>query len=338
VAAGSRPGTLEWLADQRPEEAVLLTPDGAVTRSVWEARAEALAEHLACERDVLPGDLLSTSGRIGPDFFVVSWAAAKLGAGLAGLPPGPGAGVPGATHVEALPEVTGGALPEGVGEASRRLSGAGAPPDSVTFSRLGRAVRRSFTPGAVAAIGVSVADLVARVRAVPGTTLVLAGPVSDTLLTFMANVVLVGGGRVVTAPDPAAALAPAAGHSADIAALPPAGLDELAELPGAVRDGLDLTSLRVLVTGGAALSAAARKAADDLFGSETIVDVFATADTGAVAVRGPGDEHHVLLDGVRARTTPGGLLEVRSPLAAAAGWVATGDRAALVGATGLELL
>lgn len=330
MAPSPRPGTLEWLADQRPDEAVLLTPDGAITRNAWEARANALAEHLARECDVTAGGLLSTSGRIGPEWFTASWAAAKLGAGLAGLPPGPGRGLAGATHVEALPET-----PD---EAPRRLSGAAAPPDTVTFSRLGRAVHRSFTPASVAAIGATLADLVARVGAAPGTTLVVSGPVSDQILTFMAGVVLVGGGRVVSAPQPAAALALAARHEADAAALAPAELQELAEVPAGVHDGLDLTSLRILVTGGAPLSAAARRAADDLFGAETVADVYATADTGVVAVRGPGDAHHVLLDGVRARTTAGGLLDVRSPLAAAAGWVPTGDHAALMGDTQLMLL
>lgn len=329
MASSPRPGTLEWLADARPDEVVLITADGGLTRSAWEERADALAEHLTSEREVGPGELVTAAGAIGPDWFTVSWATAKLGAGLAGLPPGPVVSLPGATHLEAIPD--------GLAGAPRRLSATGALPDSVTFSRLGRPVRRSFSPGSVAAIGETLADLVARVGVVPGATLVVAGRVSDAVLTFQANIVLVGGGSVVSAPEPAAALGLAAAHEAESVALAPAGLKALAALSESEREALDLTTIRALVTGGAPLSPAARAVADDLFGADTIVDVYATADTGVVAVRGPGDAHHVLLGGVAARITRG-VLEIRSPLAAAAGWVATGDRAALVGDAGLELL
>lgn len=326
---GPRPGTLEWLTDQRPDEAVLLTPDGAVTRAEWEARAGALAEHLAHDRGVGPRDLITAGGRIGPPWFTVSWAAAKLGAGLAGLPPGPGAAPRGTTHVDGSAGVPAG--------ASRRLSGAAALPDAVTFSRSGRPVRRSFTPESAAAIAATLADLVARLRAAPGTTLVLSGPVSDPILTFLANVVLVGGGRVLSAPEPAAALAAAARHDADLAALAVSELDALTRLGDEALEALDVTTIEAVVTGGAPIGTAARAVLDDLFGAEAVIDVYATADTGVVAVRGRGDDRHALLEGVGARTTPGGLLEVRSPLAAAPGWVATGDRAALVGGAELEL-
>ncbi len=406
-----RPGTLEWLTDQAPDHVVLHTPDGALTRAGWELRAEALAAWLEEERGVVAGALLSASGRIGADWLTLSWAVAKLGAGLAGLPPGPVVPLDGALHVSrddlaaanrpalhgaALasagqderagdgpanrPALHGAALTsagqderagdgpanrpaehreteEGAGRngragladgarhvdapdlgadtgsaGSRRLSG-GALPDSVTFSRLGRPVRRRFSAGGVGAIGVALADLVARIGAAPGTTLVASGPVCDPVVTFVANVVVVGGGTVVTADDPAGALALAAEHDAGLAAFAPADLDALARLPEAAREALDLTGLVAVVVGAAAFD---RAAAEDLFGAVT--DVHATADTGVVAVRGPGDPHHVLLDGVSARVTRQGLLEVRSPLAAGPGWVATGDRAALVGDTGLQLL
>lgn len=326
---GPRPGTLEWLTDQRPDEVVLRTPDAEVTRAAWEARAGALAEHLAEERAVAPGDLLTAAGRIGAEWFVLAWAAAKLGAGLAGLPPGPVVALEDTLHVEGEP------LPA---DAPRRLSGTAPPPDSVTFSRLGRPVRRSFTPGSVVAVGEGLADLVARLRAAPGTTLVVSGAVSDPVATFVANVVLVGGGRVLSAPGPADALALAAEHGAELAALPPAELDVLSGLDAAAREALDLTGIEALVTGAARMGSAARGAVADLFGADALVDVYATADTGVVAVRPPGGEHHVLLDGVAARITKAGLLEVRSPLAAAPGWVPTGDRAALTGDAELQLL
>lgn len=332
MAPSPRPGTLEWLADQRSEEAVLLTPDGGLTRAEWEAQADALAERLAAQVGVGPGDLLSASGRIGPEWFVACWAAAKLGAGLAGLPDGPGVGLPGAAHLTAdRIRQSAKATDRATLAASRRLSGSATLPDSVTFSRSGRPVRRSFTPESVGTIGATLADLVARMQAVPGTTLVLAGPVADALLTFLANVVLVGGGRVVTAPEPAAALALAAEHDAGTAALTSADLATLAGLPEAERERLDLTAIHSLVTGGAPFDAAARAVADDLFGAEAVIDAYATADTGVIAVRGPGEEHHALLDGVELRTTAGGLLEVRSPLAAAPGWIATGDRGVVLG-------
>lgn len=331
MTSSPRPGTLEWLADQQPDAPVLTTPDGTLTRAEWEAGANALAEHLAGEHGVEPGTLLTAAGRAGPEWFTLGWAAAKLGAGVAGLPPGPVLALEDAFHVG--PEQ----LPGDGADAPRRLSGTAALPDSITFSRLGRPVRRSFTGEGVPAIGEALADLVARMRAAPGTTLVASGAVSDPVVTFVANVVLVGGGRVLTAPTPAAALALAGEHEAELAALSPADLDDLTRLPAGALDDLDLTTIEALITGAAPLGKKAASLVDDLFGAETVVDVYATADTGIVAVRAAGAPRHTLLDGVAARTTKQGLLEVRSPLAAQPGWVPTGDRAALFD-TSLELL
>ncbi len=322
MAPGARPGTLEWHADQRPGEAVLLTPGSTLRRADWEAEAEALAQHLATERGVGPGDLLSAAGRVDPAWLTLAWAAAKLGAGLAGLPPGPVVALDGAIHVGPADHAAAADRPPSQG-APRRLSGTHPPPDSVTFSRLGRPVRRRFPPAGVPAIGATLADLVARLRAAPGTTLAAAGPVSDPLVGFLAGVVLVGGGRVLTAATAPALLSRAAGCDADLAALAPGELDGLAVLAPQEREALDLTSLAALVIGGAPFAA---DVAEDLFGD--VLDVYATAETGTVAVRAPGYERHELLDGVQARTRAG-QLEIRSPLAAAAGWIATGDRAAL---------
>lgn len=283
-----------------------------------------LADELAA-LGVGPGSLVTAAGAIGWRWFAASWAAAKLGAGLAGLPPGPGAGVPGAQHIPQDDEPHGGrAVP-----APRRLSGTHALPDSVIFSGSGRAVRRSFTPEQVGCIGPVLADLVARTRAAPGTTLAAVGSVADSVITFHANVVLVGGGRVVTAPTAAEALALAAGHGANAATLAPADLAGLSDLAPAAHDALDVMAIQTLVTGGAAFPPRAHAVAENLFGPEAVVDVYSTADTGAVAVRAGDDDHHVLLTGVEARLGAGRRLEICSPLAAARGWVATGDRATL---------
>ncbi len=339
MTSSPRPGTLEWLADQQPDAPLLSTPHEAITRAALEARAGTLAEHLATEHGVEAGTLLTAAGRLGPEWFALGWAAAKLGAGVAGLPPGPVLALGDAVHVgpEQLPEANGPSFDAAPGrnDPERRLSGTHAPPDSITFSRLGRPVRRSFTPASVPGIGEALADLVARVRAAPGTTLVAAGAVSDPVVTFVANVVLVGGGHVLTAPTPQEALALAAEHGAELAVLSPADLDELSRHP--VDEALDLTTVEALVTGAARLGKAAAALADDLFGAEAVIDVYATADTGVVGVRAAGSTRFALLDGVSARTTKQGLLEVRSPLAAAPGWVATGDRAAVVGSA-IELL
>ncbi|MBA2349792.1 MAG: hypothetical protein H0V81_16045, partial [Solirubrobacterales bacterium] len=208
MSSAPRPGTLEWYADQRPDEHVLLTPEGSLSRREWEQRTDALAERLVRDHAVWPGALLSGSGTLSPDWLTLSWAAAKLGAGLIGLPPGPGTGHPDAVHVA---PVSGGPPPDAV---PRRFSGHHGPPDAVTYSRRGRPVRRSFTPASVAAIAPTLADLIDRLRAAPGTTLALSGPVSDPLLSFLAGVVLVGGGRLAAAQAPAAALALAAEHGA----------------------------------------------------------------------------------------------------------------------------
>ncbi len=272
---------------------------------------------------VWPGALLAASGPIELDWFVLSWAAAKLGAGLVGIPTGPAANLPDVLHVPAEADR------EAPVAVPRRLSGHHGPPASVTFSRRGRPVHRTFTPASVAAIAPTLADLIARLRAAPGSTLALSGPASDPLLTLLAGVVLVGGGRVACAPEPAGALALAARYGAEIVALTPAGAARLAALDEDGREQLDLTSVETLVVGGGSLDAEATTVVDDLFGLDCLVDVYATADVGVAATRRGDEREHELLDGVEARTGAAGALELRSPLAASAAWTRTGDAARL---------
>lgn len=211
----------------------------------------------------------------------------------------------------------------------RRLSGHHGPPDAITFSHQGRPVRRTFPPEQLVAIAPTMADLIDRLRAAPGITLAVSGPVSDPLLTFLVGVVLVGGGRVACADAPAGALTLAAEHGAELVALSPAGLRELTALSTDEREQLDLTTVEAVVVGGAPLDAAATALVDDLFGLECLLDVYLTADTGIAAVRQGTEREHALLDGVEARTTPVGALELRSPLAASSEWTRTGDAARL---------
>lgn len=322
-----RAGTLEWLADARPDEAVLLADGDGLTRARWEHEANGLAEVLHA-RGVRAGDIVTHRADLGPRSFVLTWACAKLGAGAAFLPLAPThlADVPGTWHAGS--DVMAARRPL---HPPRRLSGTHPPPPSVTFSRTLRPVRRTFTPDRLVAIGATLADLVARTRAVPGTTLVAAGPAADARLLLQATVVLVGGGRVATGVAAPASLALVARHEATALVLPPAGLDELARTPDADLEALDLLGLQTVVTGGARVSAAARALADDLFGPGLLVDVYATADAGDIAVRAGAEERHTLLDGVEARVDRGGRLEVRSPLTAGGGWTPTGDRAELDG-------
>ena len=190
-------------------------------------------------------------------------------------------------------------------------------------------MHRSFPPERLLAIAPTMADLIDRLRAAPGTTLALSGPVSDPLLTFLAGVVLVGGGRVACAQAPAGALALAAEHGAELVALSPADLGQLTALSTDEREQLDLTTVEAVIVGGTSLDTAATVLVDDLFGLECLLDVYLTADTGIAAVRHGTAQEHALLDGVEARTTPAGALELRSPLAASSAWTQTGDTARL---------
>lgn len=331
---GPRPGTLEWHADQRPDELAVLSGASRLSWREFEQGADALAERLARDHQVWPGALLSTFGKITPWWLTLSWAAAKLGAGLAALPPGRLGAISGAVHVS--PDALG-APPEAV---PRRLSGQHPPPDAVGFSRRGRAVRRSLSPEQVVAVGPTLADLIARLRAAPGTTLAVCGPACDTVLSLLAGVTLVGGGRVACAQAPREALELAAGHGAELVALTPSGLDALARaesgaLTSAEREAIDLTAVEALVVGGAAPGEDALALVDDLLGAEALIDVYLTPDTGIAAVRSGAAEHHRLLEGVEARSDAGGEVELRSPLAAAPGWTRTGDAARLTADGGL---
>lgn len=309
-------GTLEHLADLRPGEEVV----GDLTRAQWEARANALADALAAQ-DVGPGDALALPGPLREAWFVVTWAAAKLGAGAMGLPPlaAPPAGAAVVTEAQL------GAAARDT-DAPRRFSGAHPLPPSTTWSRTGRAVRREWDAAKLGAVAPLARDLVARLRLAPGTTLAVAGQTHDALLAFAANVTLVGGGRVLAFGAHSAVFDAVATHDASVVAAHPAVLRSLLAREPEELEALDLIGLQTLVTGGAH---APRVEIEALVGPGVLVDVLSTADLGDLAVRGPQDAGFVALDGVELRITPARGVEVRSPLAERDGWTPTGDRGAL---------
>jgi o-succinylbenzoate---CoA ligase len=138
--------------------------------------------------------------------------------------------------------------------------------------------------------------------------------------------------HIASGDDPEAVLRDVEAHAIDSAFLLPVGLEALGALPDAVKESVDTTALDVVLSGDAPLTEAARDAADDVLGLDVVRDVYATTETGPIAIDGEP------LAGVEVQERAGELW-IRSPLladgylfdpeaTAAAfrdGWFATGD-------------
>jgi O-succinylbenzoic acid--CoA ligase len=223
--------------------------------------------------------------------------------------------------------------------APPRFTGSAPPPTAVAFTagRTGRprAVLRRLGPERAAAATRTLADAVDRIGLGPGHAHLLAAPPERAGALFWAQLAFALGGHVHigSGDDPEAALRDVEAHAIDSAFLLPVGLEALGALPDAVKERHDTFSVDAVLTGEAPVTEPARAAAEDLFGPGLLRDVYATTETGPVAIDGEP------LAGVEVEARAGELW-VRSPLladgylddaeaTAAAfrdGWFATGDR------------
>ena len=322
--AAPAPGSPEHRADATPD-APCLSDDlgGRRSRREWDRRADAVAARLDAH-GVAPGDRVAFAPPAGVALLDATLALAKLGASAVLLPPGVAPERAGAAAVPPAlldpgPAVAtpGGAAPDprpGEG-APRRLTGTFPTPESVLFTagRTGppKAVVRRLDPARTAAVARTLADLVGRLGLGPGHAHLLAGPPARSSPLFWAQLVLALGGRVHVAQrsGPERLLAAVDAEAIQSTFLGPDDLVALAALPVDEQERHDTSSLDLVLTGDGPLSPAAFTAAEDLLGLDVARDVYATAETGPVAVDG------IPLAGVDVEQR-GGTLWVRSPLLA----------------------
>jgi acyl-CoA synthetase (AMP-forming)/AMP-acid ligase II len=318
------PGSPERRAFETPH--VVCLSDTAGRALGWRGLntlADGLAARLHDEHGAEPGSRVTVLPQPGVELFAVLLALAKLGASAL-------LSAEGAVDPARLPPRKG---------APPRFTGSAPPPVAVAYTagRTGRprAVLRRIGPERAAAVAGTLADAVGRVGLGPGHAHLLAGPPERPGALFWAQLALALGGHVHVAAGagPEATLRAIEAHAIESAFLLPADLEALGALPDAVKERHDTFTIDVVLAGEAPVTAAARAAAEDLFGPDLLRDVYATTETGPVAIDG------VPLAGVEVAARAGELW-VRTPLladgylddpeaTAAAfqdGWFATGDR------------
>jgi acyl-coenzyme A synthetase/AMP-(fatty) acid ligase len=355
--SASPPGSLEQRADAHPDEPCLIDDARARTRGEWDRRACALAEGLAREAGVGPGDRVAWQLANRVELFELTFALAKLGAVAVG--PGPrlaGEALVAAARVAGARALVGTgagelrvlrldgdgswdyeALVGAHADAPRRLVGSVAATASVTFTAgttgPPRPVLRAVTPAAVAGAAVVVADLVRRLALGSHDRHLLVLPAAGWAPSLLAQLTLALGGHVVATAtdDPARWLALVEEHAITTTVLGPAQLAALVALPPEVAEPVDTTSLDRVVSTGAPLTADLAARATDLLGEGVLADLYGSAEAGPVALDGRP------LAGVALATTASGELEVRSPLAAEEP-TRPGDRARLAPDGELTLL
>jgi acyl-coenzyme A synthetase/AMP-(fatty) acid ligase len=331
------PGSPELRAAETPDTLCLSDEHGrALTWRELNALADGYAATLADEHGVGAGGRVAVRPEPGVELFAVLLALAKLGASSV-LPLGAAdlslAGAAVALSPAAL------AAP---GDAPPRFTGSAPPPAAVSFTagRTGppRAVVRRLGPDRAAAATRTLADAIERVGLGPDHAHLLAAPPEHAGPLFWAQLALALGGRVHVAAGaaPEDVLRSLEEREIDSAYLRPADLEALGALPDAVKESVDTTALDVVLSGDAPLTEAARDAADDVLGLDIVRDVYATTETGPIAIDGEP------LAGVEVQERAGALW-VRTPLladgylsdpeaTAAAfrdGWFATGDAGAV---------
>ncbi|WP_354697793.1 hypothetical protein DSM112329_03437 [Paraconexibacter sp. AEG42_29] len=324
---GPKPGSLEWLADQDPEQgATVEASSGACTsRAEHDALASGLARGLSATHGVTAGDRVAIALPPGPDLLRTQYALAKLGAAPLLLSPHAAssagrrlAAIAGAAiliadgpattdrstdgdsdggRLRVVPRSALAVFAERHADGPRLLSGAHPPVDGVQVAAAGdtggpgRVLVRVRTPDRIALLARPFADLLRRVALAPGATHLLGRRGHAPEPQFWASVALVTGGVVVTEPaaDAATLLAALAEHQVGSTVMDLATLRAITTLPDAVTEGADLTALQRIILDGPAPDAALVTACADLFGDDVLHRVAATPQTGPYAHAGAED-------------------------------------------------
>ena len=315
-------------AARHPERFALVDEDGPLSFADLDADTNALARAWQA-RGIGQGTtigILSHNGRL---FVQASLAAQKLGADVVYLNTehsGPQvAGVVEDEGVEALvvdaglvraasaakPRLTldAGSVREALGGSDRQpLRPPSAPGRTVvlTSGTTGRpkgAVRRP-SGGALDAAG-----LLASVPVVAGDTMVVAAPLFHGLGLTMSTLALSLSSTVVVRShfDPEATLHDIATNRATVLVGVPVLLRRVLELPPRVLESHDVSSLRVVLCGGSALSAELGSAFMDRFG-DIVYNFYGSTEASFATVAGPRDLRAV--PGTAGRVTPGVTLRI----------------------------
>jgi fatty-acyl-CoA synthase len=310
-------------AARHPRRTAVVDDEGSLTFAELDRRSNAVARAWR-EQGVGPDTTVGVLVRDSRLFFDASLATQKLGANLVYLnaafsaPQVAGVvedeGIDLLVHDDSLAEAVSEADPRLlVDEAALREAAAGADdgplPVPVSPGRI--IVLTSGTTGRPkGAVRKGTRDplegtaVLASLPVMSGDTTVVAAPLFHGFGLFGANVALALSSTVVVRRrfDPETVLADIAANRAAVLVVVPVMLQRLLALPRRVVEQYDLSSLRVVLCGGAALSGELAAAFMDRFG-DVLHNVYGSTESGFATVATPRDLRRA--PGTAGRATPG---------------------------------
>jgi fatty-acyl-CoA synthase len=316
-------------ARRHPERLALADPDAALTYGELDARTSAIAAGLAAA-GIGPGSTVGLLCHNRVAFLEATMAVHKLGAALVllntGFAPPQVAdvvtreGVDVLLHEDALAPATA-QLPDDVSRRSTSdlatlataFAGERVPPPRAAGRVVVLTSGTTGRPkGAVRSAGGNPLDAAAVLTTVPivgADTLLVAAPLFHGLGHFFSSLGLALGGRVVLRPtfDAATALADVATHRATVLVAVPAMLQRMLALPDGEVDQHDLSSLRIVVCGGAALSGGLAARFMDRFG-DVLFNVYGSTEVALATIGTPRDLRRA--PGTAGRPVPGATVRI----------------------------
>ncbi len=312
---------LERAARDDPDALALVDGDRRLSRGRWEERATRLANALAAELGVKPGDraAIRVASRI--EYFELTFALAKLRVHAMPVPRdlGPdelrralaltgarllvedGTAHGGDVHSRVTVSV-GDAPADASGESLEALidSGSaesrpisGSPPGDALVLTSGttghpKAAVRATDPGRADAVRATYDDLFGTLGFNPGDRHLLAGTVDHTMPAFYARHTLERGGAVVIMRrfEPGEALELLAAERITSAFLGPDMLNRLTTYAAGASAPADLSAVRAVISGGTDLPEELADRVDGLLGPERLFDLYGTVETGLVTIAG----------------------------------------------------
>jgi fatty-acyl-CoA synthase len=321
-------GALVAAASRHPRRTAVIDDEGSISFAELDRRSNALARSWQAQ-DIGPGTTIGVLCRDSRLFLDAAIATQKLGANLvymnAAFSAPQVAGVVQdeqidvLVHDEELAAVVVDATP-GMIVTERELRRGVALDDDGPLQppeRPGRVVvltsgTTGRPKGAVRQGGnhpMDAAALLASLPVMSGDTTVIAAPLFHGFGLFGANLALVLNSAVVLRRkfDPEQVLADIAANRARAMVVVPVMLQRMLALPRRVTDCYDVSSLRVVLCGGAALSGTLANEFMDRFG-EVLYNVYGSTESGFATVASPRDLRQA--PGTAGRPTPGVIVRV----------------------------
>jgi fatty-acyl-CoA synthase len=321
-------GALIAAAARYPRRTAIIDDEGTITFGEMDERSSALA-HAWRALGIGPGDTVGLLCRDGRFFFDVSTATQKLGANLVYLNAAFSApqvataiedeSIDVLVHDDELSSaaaeaparmiVTEGDLRRDIADSDRAPIPPPERPGRIVVLTSGTTGRPKGAVRSGVGSPMDGAAVLASLPVMSGDTTIIAAPLFHGFGLFGANLALALNSSVVLRRhfDPEQTLRDIVKNQASALVAVPVMLQRLLALPTGISDCYDVSSLKVVLCGGAALSAELATAFMDRFG-DVLYNVYGSTESGFATVASPSDLRRA--PGTAGRPTPGVVVRI----------------------------